>query len=272
MIHDGLVPAIGNTPLIKLKRASEETGCTILGKAEFLNPGQSVKDRAALFIIRDAMAKGLVKKGGTIVEGTAGNTGIGLSWWARRWAEERHRHSRDAERREKARAPLGRRDADRGAGGTLFEPQQFRARLGAACGRNSQRPIRTAPSGPTSSITWANGRRISRPRHRDLAGYGGKIHGFICAVGSGGTLVGTAMGLREKNANVKIGIADPYGAALYSYYTTGELKAEGSSISEGIGQGRITKNLEGFKPDFAWRIPMTRRCASSLASWKKRAS
>ncbi|MCU0818587.1 MAG: cysteine synthase A [Beijerinckiaceae bacterium] len=256
MIHDGLVPAIGNTPLIKLKRASEETGCTILGKAEFLNPGQSVKDRAALFIIRDAMAKGLVKRGGTIVEGTAGNTGIGLTLVGKTLGLKSVIVIPETQSDEKKLAL-------RSAGATLIEvpaaPYSNPNNFVRVSGRLAEELAKTDPNG----AFWANqfDNVANRQAHIETtapeiwAATGGKIDGFICAVGSGGTLVGTAMGLREKNPAVKIGIADPYGAALYSYYTTGELKAEGSSISEGIGQGRITKNLEGFKPDIAFRIP-----------------
>ena len=256
MIHDGLIPAIGNTPLIRLKRASEETGCTILGKAEFLNPGQSVKDRAALFIIRDAMARGLVRKGGTIVEGTAGNTGIGLTLVGKTLGLESVIVIPETQSDEKKLAL-------RSAGATLIEvpaaPYSNPNNFVRVSGRLAEELAKTEPNG----AFWANqfDNVANRQAHvettapeiwRDTKG---KIDGFICAVGSGGTLVGTAMGLRERKPDIRIGLADPFGAALYSYYTTGELKAEGSSISEGIGQGRITRNLEGFKPDFACRIP-----------------
>ncbi|MFM8750298.1 cysteine synthase A [Rhabdaerophilum sp.] len=256
MIHDGLVPAIGNTPLIKLKRASEETGCTILGKAEFLNPGQSVKDRAALFIIRDAMAKGLVRKGGTIVEGTAGNTGIGLTLVGKTLGLKSVIVIPETQSEEKKLAL-------RSAGATLIEvpaaPYANPNNFVRVSGRLAEELAKTEPNG----AFWANqfDNVANRQAHIETTApeiwrdTGGKIDGFICAVGSGGTLVGTAMGLRERKPDIRSGLADPFGAALYSYYTTGELKAEGSSISEGIGQGRITKNLEGFKPDFACRIP-----------------
>jgi cysteine synthase len=256
MIHDGLVSAIGNTPLIRLKRASEETGCTILGKAEFLNPGQSVKDRAALFIIRDAMAKGLVKRGGTIVEGTAGNTGIGLTLVGKTLGLKSVIVIPDTQSEEKKLAL-------RSAGATLIEvpaaPYSNPNNFVRVSGRLADELAKTDPNG----AFWANqfDNVANRQAHIETTApeiwrdTGGKIDGFICAVGSGGTLVGTAMGLRERKPGVRIGIADPFGAALYSHYTTGELKAEGSSISEGIGQGRITKNLEGFTPDFACRIP-----------------
>ena len=255
MIFDGMVPAIGNTPLIRLKRASEETGCTILGKAEFLNPGQSVKDRAALFIIQDAMKKGLLRKGGTIVEGTAGNTGIGLALVGNTLGLKTVIVIPDSQSEEKKLAL-------RIAGATLIEvppaPYSNPNNFVRVSGRLAEELAKTEPNG----AVWANqfDNVANRQAHIETTGpeiirdTGGRIDGFICAVGSGGTLVGTAMALRDKVPDVKIGIADPFGAALHSYYTTGELKAEGSSISEGIGQGRITANLEGFAPDFACRI------------------
>ncbi|MCA0400030.1 MAG: cysteine synthase A [Proteobacteria bacterium] len=254
-MFDGVLPAIGNTPLIKLKRASEETGCTILGKAEFLNPGQSVKDRAALFIIRDAMEKGLVRKGGTIVEGTAGNTGIGLTLVGNTLGLKTVIVIPNSQSEEKKLAL-------KIAGASLIEvppaPYSNPNNFVRVSGRLAEELARTQANG----AFWANqfDNVANRQAHiettapeiiRDTAG---KVDGFICAVGSGGTLAGTALGLREKLPGVKIGLADPHGAALHAFYTTGELKAEGSSISEGIGQGRITANLEGFAPDFAYRI------------------
>lgn len=255
MILDGMVPAIGNTPLIRLRRASEETGCTILGKAEFLNPGQSVKDRAALFIISDAMRKGLVRPGGVIVEGTAGNTGIGLALVGNTLGLRTVIVIPDSQSEEKKLAL-------RVAGASLIEvppaPYSNPNNFVRVSGRLAEQLAKTEPNG----AFWANqfDNIANRQAHIETTGpeiwrdMAGKIDGFICAVGSGGTLVGTATALREKKPNVKIGIADPFGAALHSYYTTGELKSEGSSISEGIGQARITKNLEGFAPDFACRI------------------
>ncbi len=255
MILDGMIPAIGNTPLIRLKRASEETGCTILGKAEFLNPGQSVKDRAALFIIRDAMAKGLVKKGGVIVEGTAGNTGIGLALVGNTLGLRTVIVIPDSQSEEKKLAL-------KIAGATLIEvppaPYSNPNNFVRVSGRLAEELAKTEPNG----AFWANqfDNVANRQAHIETTGpeiwrdTQGKLDGFICAVGSGGTLVGTAMALRAKQPGIKIGIADPFGAALYSHYTEGELKAEGTSISEGIGQGRITKNLEGFAPDMAYRI------------------
>jgi cysteine synthase A len=256
MNFDGMVPAIGNTPLIRLRRASEETGCTILGKAEFLNPGQSVKDRAALFIIRDAMAKGLLRPGGTIVEGTAGNTGIGLTLVGNTLGMKTVIVIPDSQSEEKKLAL-------RSAGATLIEvkpaPYSNPNNFVRVSGRLAEDLARTEPNG----ALWANqfDNIANRQAHVETTGpeilrdTEGRVDGFICAVGSGGTLAGTAMALRAKKPSIKIGLADPFGAALFSYYTQGELKAEGSSISEGIGQGRITANLEGFSPDLAYRIP-----------------
>ncbi|MCA2000217.1 MAG: cysteine synthase A, partial [Hyphomicrobiales bacterium] len=232
------------------------TGCTILGKAEFLNPGQSVKDRAALFIIRDAMAKGLLKPGGVIVEGTAGNTGIGLTLVGNTLGLRTVIVIPDSQSEEKKLAL-------RAAGATLIEvkpaPYSNPNNFVRVSGRLAEELARTEPNG----AVWANqfDNVANRQAHIETTGpeiwrdTGGRLDGFICAVGSGGTLAGTAMALRERNPGVKIGLADPFGAALHSYYMTGELKAEGSSISEGIGQARITANLEGFRPDFAYRIP-----------------
>ena len=221
-IRANVIEAIGNTPLIKLKRASEMTGCTILGKAEFMNPGQSVKDRAALFIIRDAEARGALKPGGMIVEGTAGNTGIGLALVGNALGlPHRHRHPRHAEPGEEGHAPACRRRADRGARGALRQPEQLREGTPAASPRSWPRASRTARSGPTSSTTSPTARRISRRTGPEIwEQTGGKVDGFICAVGTGGTLAGVAMALKERNKDIEIGLADPMGAALYSYYTT----------------------------------------------------
>lgn len=256
MILDGMVAAIGNTPLIRLKRASEETGCTILGKAEFLNPGQSVKDRAALFILKDAMARGLVRRGGVVVEGTAGNTGIGLTLVGNTLGLRTVIVIPDSQSEEKKLAL-------KAGGATLIEvppaPYSNPNNFVRVSGRLAEQLAKTEPNG----AVWANqfDNVANRQAHIETTGpeilrdLDGRVDGFICAVGSGGTLVGTAMALRSALPAVKIGLVDPYGAALYSYYTEGVLKAEGSSISEGIGQGRITKNLEGFAPDFACRVP-----------------
>lgn len=253
---NSVLDAIGNTPLIRLKAASEATGCTILGKAEFLNPGQSVKDRAALEIIRDAESRGLLRPGGTIVEGTAGNTGIGLAMVARALGYKTVIVIPETQSQEK-------KDALRLLGAELVE-------VPAAPYRNPNNYVRLsgrlaeqiAKSDPNGAI-WANqfDNVANRQAHvkttapeiwRDT---GGKVDGFICAVGSGGTLAGVAEGLRSQSKSVKIGLADPDGAALFSYYTTGEMKSSGGSITEGIGQGRITANLEGFTPDMSFNIP-----------------
>jgi cysteine synthase A len=251
-----LARAVGNTPLIKLRAASEMTGCTILGKAEFMNPGQSIKDRAALFIFNDAWAKGQIRSGGVIVEGTAGNTGIGLTMICSVMGCRSVIVIPDNQSAEK-------KDTLRLMGAQLVEVPvvpysnpnnyvKYSERLAAALAE-------TEPEG----VIWANqfDNVANRQAHVETTAVEiweqtqGRIHGFVSAVGTGGTLAGVAQGLREKNSDIKIALADPPGAALYSYYTTGELKAEGSSITEGIGQSRITKNLEGFTPDFAYRIP-----------------
>ena len=248
-----LASAVGNTPLIKLRRASAETGCTILGKAEFMNPGQSVKDRAALFIIKDAIAKGLLKPGGTIVEGTAGNTGIGLALVGASMGFKTVIVIPETQSQEK-------KDMLRLAGAQLVEvpaaPYKNPNNYVRYSGRLAVELAKTEPNG----AIWANqfDNVANRQAHIETTGpevwdqTGGKVDGFICAVGSGGTLAGMAEYLQPKG--VKIGLADPMGAALYSFYTTGELKSEGGSISEGIGQGRITANLEGLKPDYSYQI------------------
>ncbi len=251
-----VIEAIGNTPLIKLKKASELTGCSILGKAEFLNPGQSVKDRAALFIIRDAEKKGLLKPGGVIVEGTAGNTGIGLTMVAKALGYRTVVVIPETQSQEK-------KDALRLLGAELVEvpavPYKNPNNYVKVSGRLAEELAKTEPNG----AIWAN--QFDNVANRDAhiattapeiwEATNGKVDGFICAVGSGGTLAGTAMGLRGFNKDIKIGLADPEGAALYQYYTSGEFASPGSSITEGIGQGRITANLEGFTPDFSYRIP-----------------
>lgn len=246
---------VGNTPLIRLKRASEETGCDIYGKAEFLNPGQSIKDRAALWIIRDAEAKGLLKPGGTIVEGTAGNTGIGLAMVANALGYKAVIVIPRTQAQEK-------KDAIRMLGAKLIEvdavPYSNPDNYVRYSGRLAEELAKTEPGG----AIWANqfDNVANRQAHIDgtapevWAQTDGKIDGFICSVGSGGTLAGMALGLRAFNPAIQIGLADPFGAALFSYYTTGELKSEGTSITEGIGQGRITANLEGFTPDFTCQV------------------
>jgi len=253
--YTSVLNAIGNTPLIKLKRASEETGCTILGKAEFLNPGQSVKDRAALAIVRDAEAKGLLRPGGVIVEGTAGNTGIGLALVG---AAKGYRTIVVMPRTQSQE----KKDAVRALGAELVEvdaaPAASDNHYPKVARRIAEEKAKTDPNG----AIWANqfDNVANRQGHIDTTApeiweqTNGKVDGFICAVGSGGTLGGVSVGLKAKNPNVKIGIADPGGAALYNYYKHGELKAEGTSITEGIGQGRVTANLEGVIVDEAFRI------------------
>ena len=250
-----VIDVIGNTPLIRLNKASEETGCEILGKAEFMNPGQSVKDRAGLFIIRDAERRGLLKPGGVIVEGTAGNTGIGLTLVAKALGYRTVIVIPDTQSQEK-------KDTIRLLGAELIEvpavPYKNPNNYVKLSGRLAEQMARTEPNG----AIWAN--QFDNVANRDghirttaeeiWAQTGGKVDGFVSAVGSGGTLAGVAFGLKAKNKDVKIALADPLGAALYSFYTSGELKSEGSSITEGIGQGRITANLEGFTPDFSFQI------------------
>jgi len=251
-----IIEAIGNTPLIRLRRASERTGCTILGKAEFLNPGQSVKDRAALFIVQDALARGELQPGGTIVEGTAGNTGIGLALVAGALGFKTVIVIPDTQSQEK-------KDALRVAGATLIEvpavPYRNPNNYVKLSGRLALQLARTEPNG----AIWANqfDNTANRRAHYETTGpeiwrqTEGRIDGFVAAVGSGGTLAGVGMALKERNKDVAIALADPYGASLYSYYTTGELRSEGNSITEGIGQGRITANLEGAPVDAAFLIP-----------------
>ena len=251
---EDLAAAIGNTPLIKLRAASEATGCTILGKAEFMNPGQSVKDRAALYIIKDAIARGDLKPGGTIVEGTAGNTGIGLALVGASMGFKTVIVIPETQSQDK-------KDMLRLAGAELVQvpaaPYQNPNNYVRYSGRLAEELAKTTPEG----VIWANqfDNTANRQAHIETTGpeiweqTGGKVDGFICAVGSGGTLAGVGMALQPKG--VKIGLADPMGAALHSFYTTGELASEGTSITEGIGQGRITANLEGFTPDMSYQIP-----------------
>lgn len=254
-IHTSVVDAIGNTPLIKLRRASEETGCTILGKAEFLNPGQSVKDRAALGIIRDAEQSGRLKPGGTIVEGTAGNTGIGLALVGNALGYKTVIVFPRTQSQEK-------RDAIRILGAELIEvdavPYANPNHYARYSGKLAEELNATEPNG----AIWANqfDNVANRKAHFETTGpeiytqLDGKLDGFICAVGSGGTLGGVSMALKDRNKDIKIGIADPGGAALYGYYKNGELKSEGTSITEGIGQGRVTDNLKDVDVDLAYRI------------------
>jgi cysteine synthase A len=255
-IASSVLATIGNTPLIRLQAASEETGCEILGKAEFMNPGQSVKDRAGLFIIEDAVEKGQLRPGGVIVEGTAGNTGIGLAVVANALGYRTVIVIPETQSQEK-------KDALRLLGAELAEVPAVPYRNPNNYVRYSQRlAAKLAETEPNGAI-WAN--QFDNLANRDghirttaeeiWAQTDGKVDGFICAVGTGGTLGGVSMGLKAKRADIVIGLADPMGAALYSYYTTGELKSEGSSITEGIGQGRVTANLEGVVVDKAYQIP-----------------
>jgi len=256
VMRPGILDAIGNTPLIRLHRASEATGCEILGKAEFMNPGQSVKDRAALFIIRDAIDRGLVRPGGTIVEGTAGNTGIGLTLVGNALGFKTVIVIPETQSQEK-------KDTLRLFGADLIEvpamdyvnPNNYVK----VSGRIAEALAKTDPNG----AIWANqfDNTANREGHtrttaaeiwRDT---GGRIHGFVSAVGTGGTLAGTALGLKARDPDIKIGLADVPGASLNSWFHTGVLKPHGSSITEGIGQGRITANLAGAPIDFSWEIP-----------------
>jgi len=251
-----VIELIGKTPLIRLKRASEATGCTILGKCEFLNPGQSVKDRAALFIINDAIRRGELRPGGVVVDGTAGNTGIGLAMVANALGLRTVIVIPETQTEEK-------KDTLRALGADLVEvpavPYRNPNNYVKIAGRMAERLARSEPNG----AIWANqfDNVANRRAHIETTGpeiweqTSGNIDGFICAVGTGGTLAGAAAALRDHKRSIAIGLADPPGAALYSYYTTGELKAEGTSITEGIGQGRITANLEGLKVDHAFQIP-----------------
>ena len=259
VIANDVSAAVGNTPLIRLRRASEETGCTILGKAEFMNPGQSVKDRAALFIIRDALERGTLKSGGTIVEGTAGNTGIGLTVIGRAMGFKTVIVIPDTQSQEK-------KDTLRLLGAELVEVPAKPYRNPNNYVKYSARLAERLAGEREGGAIWANqfDNTANRRAHIETTApeiweqTDGTVDGFSCAVGSGGTLAGVAAGLRAKRADIKIAIADPPGAALFSYYTKGELKAEGSSITEGIGQGRITANLEGLEVDHAFQIPDAR--------------
>ena len=253
-VSSDLSGIIGNTPLIRLNGPSEATGCEILGKCEFMNPGQSVKDRAALYIIRDAVESGALRPGGTIVEGTAGNTGIGLALVGDSMGFRTVIVIPETQSQEK-------KDAIRISGAELVQvPAAPYSNPNNFVHYSRRLAERLAESEPNGAI-WANqfDNVANRLAHEETTGpeiweqTGGRVDGFICAVGSGGTLAGVARALQPRG--VKVGLADPMGAALYSYYTTGELKAEGSSITEGIGQGRITANLEGFTPDMCYRIP-----------------
>jgi cysteine synthase A len=255
-VRPSVIEAIGDTPLIRLNRASEATGCEIWGKAEFMNPGQSVKDRAALAIIRDAERKGLLGPGGLIVEGTAGNTGIGLTMVGKALGYRTAIVIPRTQSQEK-------KDALKLMGAELIEvdavPYSNPGNYVRYSGALAEERARTEPNG----AVWANqfDNVANRQGHYETTGpeiwaqTEGKVDGFICAIGSGGTLAGVAMALKERNPDIQIGLADPFGAALFSWYTAGELKSEGSSITEGIGQGRVTANLTDLTVDHAWQIP-----------------
>jgi cysteine synthase A len=254
-IAPSVIEAIGGTPLIELRAASKATGCRILGKAEFMNPGGSVKDRAALFIVQDAIARGTLKPGGVIVEGTAGNTGIGLALVANALGFKTVIVIPETQSQEK-------KDMLRLQGAELVEvpavPYANPNNYVKLSGRLAERIAKERPEG----AVWANQFDNVANREAHIATTGpeiwdeldGAVDGFICACGTGGTLAGVGMSLKAKSDTVKIGLADPMGAALYSYYTTGELKASGSSITEGIGQGRVTENLKDAPIDFACQI------------------
>ncbi len=254
-IRNGTLDAIGNTPLIKLRRASELTGCDILGKAEFLNPGQSVKDRAALFMIRDGMKRGLIRPGGTIVEGTAGNTGIGIALVANALGLKSVIVIPETQAAEK-------KQMLRFAGAELVEvpaaPYSSPNNYVKVSGRLAEQLNESLPNG----AYWANqfDNTANREAHIQTTGpeimaqTGGKVDGFVASIGSGGTLAGVAIALKARKPSVRIACADPHGAAMYSWFMSGELRSEGSSITEGIGQGRVTKNIEGAPVDVAYRI------------------
>ena len=254
--HNGMIEAIGNTPMIKIKKASAETGCDILGKAEFMNPGQSVKDRAALYIIRDAEARGNLRPGGTIVEGTAGNTGIGIALVANALGYKSVIVIPETQSQEK-------KDMLRLAGAELIEvpavPYKDNNNYIKYSGRLAQELAESSENG----AVWANqfDNIANRQAHIETTGpeiwqqTDGKVDGFTCAIGTGGTLAGTAIYLKQQNPEIRIAAADPMGASMYHWLKHGELRAEGTSITEGIGQGRVTANIEGAPIDDAYQIP-----------------
>jgi cysteine synthase A len=254
-IHDGLIPLVGNTPMIKLKGPSEKTGCNILAKCEFMNPGQSVKDRAALWIIRDAEKRGELKPGGVIVEGTAGNTGIGLCTVGNALGYRSVIVMPETQSQEK-------KDTLRALGAELHltpakpykDPRNYI--------RTSERMAAEIAEREPNGAIWANqfDNVANRQAHIDSTGpeiweqTEGKVDAFVSAIGTGGTLSGTGIALKERNKDITIAMADPFGSCMYTWFKTGELKSEGSSISEGIGQGRITKNLEDAPIDVAYQV------------------
>ena len=255
-VSDGFADTVGNTPLIRLRRVSEETGCEILGKAEFLNPGSSVKDRAALFMIKDAEARGALKPGGLIVEGTAGNTGIGLALCGNAGGYRTLIIIPETQSQEK-------KDMLRLCGAELMEvpavPYSNPGNYVHVAERTAKKLADKEPNGVLYANQWDN--TANRQAHYEGTGpeiwaqTDGKLDGFICSIGTGGTLAGVSMFMKEKKPDIRIGIADPMGASMFSYYSTGELKGAGDSIAEGIGQGRITGNLEGAQVDMPFQIP-----------------
>jgi cysteine synthase A len=250
-----VLDTIGNTPLIRLRHASEVTGCEILGKAEFMNPGQSVKDRAALYVVRDAERRGTLRPGGRIVEGTAGNTGIGLALVGQALGYRTTIVIPRSQSQEK-------KDAIRLLGAELVEVDAVPYANPGNYVRVSERLAEELNAREPAGAVWANqfDNVANRQAHVETTGpeiweqTGGKVDGFICAIGSGGTLAGVAEALRARNPQVRIGLADPDGSALYSWYARGELNSEGTSISEGIGQGRVTANLQGLTIDHPYRV------------------
>ena len=254
-VVDNVAEAVGHSPLIKLRRASKETGCDIYGKAEFMNPGGSVKDRAALYIIRDAVERGTLRSGGTIVEGTAGNTGIGLTVIGQALGYTTVIVIPKTQSQEK-------KDTLRLLGAKLVEVPAVPYKNPDNFVRYSERLAAALDDSSPHGVIWANqfDNIANRQAHIETTAAeiwqqtDGRIDGFCCAAGTGGTIGGVSMGLKARNKDIKIALADPFGAALYSYYTTGKLASEGSSIAEGIGQGRVTANLEGVEIDAAYRI------------------
>ena len=254
-VRDGFTGSVGNTPLIKLRKASEETGCTILGKAEFLNPGGSVKDRAGLYIILDAEKRGVLKPGGLIVEGTAGNTGIGLALVGNARGYRTLIVIPETQSQEK-------KDMLRLCGAELMEvpalPYKNPDNYVHVSERVAAEKAKTEPNGALWANQWDN--TANRNGHYKSTGpeiweqTEGTIDGFTCAIGTGGTLAGTSTFLKEENKEIVTAVSDPMGAAMYNYFKHGELKSEGNSITEGIGQGRITKNIEGAPVDDAYQI------------------
>ena len=255
MVAPSVIEAIGNTPLIELRHASKATGCTILGKAEFMNPGGSVKDRAGLAIVKDAVSRGALKPGGTIVEGTAGNTGIGLALVANAMGFKTVIVIPETQSQEK-------KDMLRLQGANLIEVPAVPYKNPNNYVRLSGRLAERLATEISEGAIWANqfDNVANREGHRLTTGpeiwaqTGGRIDGFTCAVGTGGTLAGVALALKAENPAIKIAITDPMGSALYDWYSRGELHSTGNSITEGIGQGRVTGNLEGAPIDLAYQV------------------